>query len=52
MITIKHIVASPSEEGRCKTRRTKCPSNMVKTNISKKSNCSDATIVKVKASNT
>ncbi|MDI9358276.1 MAG: hypothetical protein QM528_04975 [Phycisphaerales bacterium] len=36
MITIKHIVGMPSEEGCCKTMRTKCPSKMVKANISKK----------------
>ncbi|MDI9358987.1 MAG: hypothetical protein QM528_08565 [Phycisphaerales bacterium] len=35
MITIKHIVGTPSEEGHCKTRRTKWLSKMVKANISR-----------------
>ncbi|MDI9358840.1 MAG: hypothetical protein QM528_07830 [Phycisphaerales bacterium] len=46
LVTIEHISEMPSEEGRCKTRRTKCPSKMVKANISKKARRSDRTIVR------
>ncbi|MDI9357814.1 MAG: hypothetical protein QM528_02575 [Phycisphaerales bacterium] len=50
MITIEYIAEMPSEEGHCKTRRTKCPSKMVKANISKKVSGSDTKIVKKQVS--
>ncbi|MDI9359177.1 MAG: hypothetical protein QM528_09535 [Phycisphaerales bacterium] len=47
MITFSHIARMPSEEGRCKTKRTKWLSKMVKANISKKASSSnDMTIVR------
>ncbi|MDI9357419.1 MAG: hypothetical protein QM528_00555 [Phycisphaerales bacterium] len=41
MIIIEHIAGIPLDldEGRCKTRRTKCPSKMVKENISRDGAC-------------
>ncbi|MDI9358123.1 MAG: hypothetical protein QM528_04165 [Phycisphaerales bacterium] len=43
---LEHITGIPSEEGRCKTRRTKCPSKMGEGKYTKKASGSNTTIVK------